>query len=80
MSALTPWRRTLLAAAASSLLGMGALAAAAAAPQASYRLRKPQDEVIYFVLPDRFENGDLLRSTVLSTGFSVDALTTFKDF
>ena len=58
MSALTPWRRTLLAVAASSVLGMGALSAAAAAPQASHRLRKPQDEVIYFVLPDRFENGD----------------------
>jgi len=58
MSALTPWRRTLLAVTASSVLAMGALGAAAAAPQASYRLRKPQDEVIYFVLPDRFENGD----------------------
>jgi glycosidase len=39
-----------------------ALAAAARpAPPASaadYRARLPQDEVIYFVLPDRFENGD----------------------
>jgi len=54
MSALTPWRRTLLAMTALSALAT----AAVAAPQSSYRLRKPQDEVIYFVLPDRFENGD----------------------
>src|SRR5689334_13836925 len=32
------------------------LAAAASAP--SYRARLPEDEVIYFLLPDRFENGD----------------------
>src|SRR5258705_10164034 len=25
---------------------------------AAYRDRPPQDEVIYFLLPDRFENGD----------------------
>ncbi len=54
MSALTPWRRTLPA-----VMALSALATAAwAAPDSSYRLRKPQDEVIYFVLPDRFENGD----------------------
>ncbi len=34
-----------------------ALLAAPAAAQ-DYRARLPQDEVIYFVLPDRFENGD----------------------
>jgi peptidyl-dipeptidase Dcp len=28
----------------------------------------------------KVENGDLLRSKVLSKGFSVDALTLFKDF
>jgi glycosidase len=33
-----------------------AAAAASAAP--GYRARLPQDEVIYFLLPDRFENGD----------------------
>src|SRR5947209_4874644 len=32
------------------------LAATAAHPD--YRSRLPEDEVIYFVLPDRFENGD----------------------
>lgn len=35
-----------------------ALLAAATAQPADYRARLPQDEVIYFVLPDRFENGD----------------------
>ena len=34
------------------------LAAAQAAPAADYRARRPEDEIIYFVLPDRFENGD----------------------
>lgn len=53
MSALTPWRRTLLVAAA-----LAALANTASAAPDSFRLRKPQDEVIYFLLPDRFENGD----------------------
>jgi glycosidase len=35
-----------------------ALSGAAAVPPADYRARAPQDEVIYFVLPDRFENAD----------------------
>ena len=58
MSALTPWRRTLLAMTALSALGMGAMATVSWAAPAPYLQRKPQDEVIYFVLPDRFENGD----------------------
>ncbi|MES2419945.1 MAG: alpha-amylase family glycosyl hydrolase [Pseudomonadota bacterium] len=42
---------------------MALLFAASAVPAASaqtsdYRARLPQDEVIYFLLPDRFENGD----------------------
>lgn len=53
MLALTPWRRTLLA-----VTALGVLATSALAAPDAYRLRKPQDEVIYFVLPDRFENGD----------------------
>lgn len=53
MSVMTPWRRTLLAA-----LGLGAMAASAVAAPSPYLQRKPQDEVIYFLLPDRFENGD----------------------
>jgi glycosidase len=56
MLALTPWRHTLLVLAALSALG--ALVGAASAAPASYRQRMPQDEVIYFVMPDRFENGD----------------------
>jgi glycosidase len=44
-------------------LAAGPLAAAAdrapaAAPARSYRDRLPQDEVVYFLLPDRFANGD----------------------
>ncbi|WP_423142386.1 alpha-amylase family glycosyl hydrolase [Parablastomonas sp. CN1-191] len=36
-----------------------AIAQDAAAPSAdSFRARAPSDEVVYFVLPDRFENGD----------------------
>ncbi|HXH15932.1 MAG TPA: alpha-amylase family glycosyl hydrolase [Sphingomonas sp.] len=35
-----------------------ALSGAATVPPADYRARAPQDEVIYFVLPDRFENAD----------------------
>lgn len=37
-----------------ALLGAAPLAAA----PASFRDRLPEDEIIYFVLPDRFENGD----------------------
>src|SRR5205085_11297801 len=35
---------------------LAALAGASAAP--SYRARLPEDEIIYFLLPDPFENGD----------------------
>ncbi len=44
-----------------ALLACAAMPVAAQAPIApdtSYRDRLPEDEVIYFVLPDRFENGD----------------------
>jgi glycosidase len=53
----------------------GGLAATAGAQNASYRDRLAQDEVIYFLLPDRFENGDRsndqghLHGTRLQTGF-----------
>ena len=43
--------RTLQAAVVLAVTSSGALAQ-------DYRARLPQDEVIYFVLPDRFENGD----------------------
>lgn len=61
-------------AAAAALLAFGAAGAAASAP-ADYRARLPQDEVIYFVLPDRFDNGDPsndrggLTGDRLATGF-----------
>jgi glycosidase len=45
-----------LALCAFSLAAMSS--APALATRADYRARLPQDEVIYFVLPDRFENGD----------------------
>lgn len=41
-----------------SAIGMTDSALAAPPATADYRARLPQDEVIYFVLPDRFENGD----------------------
>ena len=55
---------------------LAALALLSSASTASdYRARLPQDEVIYFVMPDRFENGDAsndrggLKGTRLTTGF-----------
>lgn len=41
-----------------ALLALGALASVAAAPAPTFRARTPEQEVIYFVLPDRFDNGD----------------------
>ena len=29
-----------------------------AASDATFRTRPPEDEIVYFMLPDRFENGD----------------------
>jgi glycosidase len=40
------------------MIALSALAIASAAAPADYRARLPEDEVIYFLLPDRFENGD----------------------
>jgi glycosidase len=50
-----------------------------AAPAADFRKRQPQDEIIYFLLPDRFENGDAsndrgsLEGGRLVTGFDPTA-------
>ena len=57
------WRSTALLALMAALPGVGlAGQAAPAAPNAAalqaVRDRLPEDEVIYFLLPDRFENGD----------------------
>src|SRR5207253_10257046 len=53
-----------------------ALALLAATPSTDYRARRPEDEVIYFVLPDRFENGDRSND---QGGLSGDRLTTGFD-
>jgi len=60
---------------ASSVAAPVAAQTSAPAPAASFRDRLPQDEVIYFLLPDRFENGDPsndrggLKGGPLQTGF-----------
>lgn len=52
-----------------------AMSGAPAVPIAEVRARAPEDEIIYFVLPDRFDNGDPsndrggLQGGRLSTGF-----------
>ena len=53
-----------------------ALPGAADCAAADYRARLPQDEVIYFLLPDRFENGDPSNDR---GGLSGDRLTTGFD-
>jgi len=50
--------KTLLA----MILSGCALTAAIGAPN-DYRARLPQDEIVYFVLPDRFDNGDTKNDT-----------------
>jgi neopullulanase len=40
------------------MIALAAIALASASLPADYRARLPEDEVIYFVMPDRFENGD----------------------
>jgi len=68
-------RRFLAAALCSTLLALTSAGNAAAATKVDYRARLPQDEVIYFLLPDRFENGDPsndrggLTGDRLTTGF-----------
>ncbi len=60
-----------------SKVGCGVLALLLSAPIAAqdYRSRLPQDEIIYFVMPDRFENGDPgndrggLKGNRLKTGY-----------
>ena len=58
-----------------TLLALAALAGALPAAAQDYRRRLPEDEVIYFVLPDRFENASTandrggLKGGPLVTGF-----------
>ena len=57
------------------LFAAAACVTGSAAAAQDYRARLPEDEVIYFLLPDRFENGDAsndkggLRGDRLATGF-----------
>ena len=63
----------------SLLASIVALTLSGAAPAADYRQRPPEDEIIYFVLPDRFENGDPkndrggLKGDRLQTGYDPTA-------
>ncbi|WP_394269797.1 alpha-amylase family glycosyl hydrolase [Qipengyuania sp.] len=65
----------LLALALSGCASAQVAAPAAAPPPATFRDRLPAEEIVYFVLPDRFENGDLandrggLEGDRLVTGF-----------
>jgi glycosidase len=58
-----------------SWLGLCAIATASGAAT-DYRQRPPEDEIVYFVLPDRFENGDASNDLGALTG---DRLTTGFD-
>ena len=51
-------RRLLHGAFALTVAAVSTSALGAALPKSDYRSRLPQDEVIYFVMPDRFENAD----------------------
>jgi glycosidase len=69
------WCQLLSAAAIAALGGAIATGAEKAGAARDYRARAPQDEIIYFLLPDRFENGDLsndrggLNGERLQTGY-----------
>lgn len=58
-----------------ALLAAAVMAAPALAQQAEFRQRAPSEEVVYFVLPDRFANGDSrndkggIKGDRLKTGF-----------
>jgi len=58
-----------------SWLGLCAFTCAAF-PSSDYRERLPEDEIVYFVLPDRFQNGDSAND---AGGLSGDRLTTGFD-
>ncbi|OYW26775.1 MAG: alpha-amylase [Caulobacter sp. 12-67-6] len=68
MSAWGSWRQGLMAMAAGvAMVAVGGVACAAPG-SAAYLQRKPADEVIYFVLPDRFANGDAVNDRGGLTG------------
>src|SRR5688572_29086022 len=51
-------KRMILGIAAVASAALAHVSAAAAVPLSEVRARLPEDELIYFLLPDRFENGD----------------------
>ena len=51
-------KRMILGIAAVASAALAHVSVAAAVPLSEVRARLPEDEVIYFLLPDRFENGD----------------------
>jgi glycosidase len=57
-------------------LSLALWACACASFAADYRARLPEDEIVYFLLPDRFENGDAANDR---GGLSGDRLTTGFD-
>ena len=63
----------------SLLASIIAMSLLGASPAADYRQRPPENEIIYFVLPDRFENGDPtndrggLKGDRLQTGYDPTA-------
>lgn len=69
-------RRALMTAAALALTALAASPAAAQSTPEAFRDRAPEDEVIYFLLPDRFANGDPSNDRGGLTG---DRLTTGYD-
>jgi glycosidase len=75
MSAWVSWRRALMAMTACGALTATSVEALAEGAGTSFRQRQAHDEIIYFVLPDRFANGDAtndrggLKGGRLVTGF-----------
>jgi len=60
------------ATACAALLTLSAGSAAALQTAPDFRARLPQDEVIYFLLPDRFDNGDTANDTGGIAGGKLD--------
>ena len=73
------WCHMIAAAAIGALTSACAAGASSADPRNDFRARPPQDEIVYFMLPDRFENGDPgndrggLTGDRLHTGFDPSA-------
>jgi glycosidase len=73
---IAPLALCALSACATPMANAAPAPAATAPADTAFRARLPQDEVIYFVLPDRFENGDPandkggLSGGALQTGFN----------